>query len=63
MITRMKEAIQRRTPRKAEMVSGTVEKATMPSMAYLKSFQNDHLVSPAARLIFSYSSHLVLKPT
>lgn len=30
---------------------------------YTRSFQKFHLVSPLARSTFSYSSHLVLKPT
>ena len=35
----------------------------MPSMEYLNSPQKDHFVFPAARSIFSYGSHFVLKPT
>ena len=38
-------------------------KAVIPSMEYTSSFQKFHLVSPLARSTFSYSSHLVLKPT
>ena len=33
------------------------------SREYTRSFQKFHLVSPLARSTFSYSSHLVLKPT
>ena len=33
------------------------------TIEYLKSFQNDHLVVPATRSIFSYSNHFVLNPT
>ena len=54
---------QRAIPPKEASASGATEKAVMPSIEYLNSFQTDHLVSPAARLMFSYSSHLVLKPT
>ena len=45
------------------MESGTVENATIPSREYFKSFQKDHLVSPALLSTFSYSNHFVLKPT
>ena len=40
-----------------------VSKAVIPSIAYINNFQKLHLVSPATLSIFSYSSHLVLKPT
>ena len=36
-------------PSTSEIISGTVEKAIIPSIEYLNSFQNDHFVSPAAR--------------
>ena len=38
---------QKRMPRNAAMVKGAVVKATIPSIAYLNNFQNDHFVSPA----------------
>ena len=44
--TKIQEAIE----------SGKVEKATIPSIAYLTSPQKDHLVSPATLSTFSYSS-------
>ena len=59
----MKETIQNRMPRKEEMARGTAEKAVIPSREYLNSFQKLHFVCPAARSTFSYSSHLVSKPT
>ena len=51
------------TPKITGISKGAVEKAIMPSMEYKRSFQNDHLVSPATRSIFLYSSHLILNPT
>ncbi len=50
---------QNSTPTTEAMARGAVEKPMMPSMEYNSSFQNDHLVSPATRSTFSYSSHLV----
>ncbi len=43
--------------------NGAVENPTTPSNEYLKSFQKDHLVSPATRSTFSNSIHLVRNPT
>ena len=43
--------------------SGIVENATIPSIEYRNNFQKDHLVSPATRSTFSYSSHFVSNPT
>ena len=54
---------QNKTPKKAAIVRGAVVKATIPSMAYLNSFQKLHFVSPATRSTFSNSSHFVLYPT
>ena len=39
-----------------EIISGVVEKAVIPSKAYLVNFQKDHFVSPATLLTFWYSS-------
>ena len=58
-----KAITQNRIPTKEAISSGAVEKAVIPSMEYTSSFQKFHLVSPLARSTFSYSSHLVRKPT
>ena len=58
-----KAMIQNSTPTKEAIRSGAVENAVIPSREYTRSFQKFHLVSPLARSTFSYSSHLVLKPT
>lgn len=44
-------------------INGVVEKAVIPSSAYLNNFQNDHFVSPATLSTFSYSIYFVLNPT
>ena len=50
----IKNAIkQKRTPKTDDKTNGTVEKAVIPSKEYLKSFQNDHFVSPATLFTFS----------
>ena len=36
-----------------ENISGAVEKAVIPSNAYLNNFQKDHFVFPATLSIFS----------
>ena len=54
---------QNNKPNTDEKISGVVEKAVIPSNAYLNNFQKDHLVSPATLSTFSYSIHFVLKPT
>ena len=54
---------ERSTPMMEASARGAVEKATMPSMEYRNSLKKDHLVSPATRSTFSYSNHLVRKPT
>ena len=46
-----------------EIISGKLENATIPSIAYINSLKKLHLVSPATLSIFSYSNHFVLKPT
>ena len=51
------------TPNSAAIDNGIVENATIPSIEYKNSFQNDHFVSPATRSTFSNSSHLVRNPT
>ena len=51
---------QNKIPIKAAIANGVVEKAIIPSIAYLNKRQNDHLVVPATHSIFSYSNHLVL---
>ena len=56
----MNDTRQKIKPTIEAMANGAVEKATIPSMAYKNSFQNDHLVSPATRSTFSNSNHLVL---
>ncbi len=61
-IIQVRATRQNNIPITDAMANGTVEKATIPSKEYKKSFQNDHLVSPATRLTFSYSSHFVLNP-
>ena len=50
-------------PKIIDMESGTVVNAITASMEYLNSCQTDHVVSPAALSMFSYSIHLVLNPT
>ena len=50
-------------PVKEIMASGTVEKATIPSIAYVNNFQNDHFVFLATLGVFSYSNHFVFYPT
>ena len=59
----IKLIIKNKNPITAEITKGLVEKAHMPSMAYINNFQKLHLDSPATLFIFSYSNHLVLKPT
>ena len=58
-----KDIKQNNKPKIDAMASGAVEKAIIPSSEYKNNFQNDHLVSPATLSTFSYSNHLVLKPT
>ena len=55
--------IEKMIPKKVEIDNGAVVKLTIPSMEYWNNPQNDHLVSPATLSIFSYSNHLVSKPT
>ena len=50
-------------PKTELIASGAVEKAVIPSKAYLNNFQNDHFVSPATLSTFSYSIHFVSNPT
>mgnify|MGYP004536399991 CR=1 FL=1 len=50
-------------PNTAAIDKGAVVNATIPSIAYLNNFQKDHFVSPATLSTFSYSNHLVSKPT
>ena len=63
IIINMKANIEKIVPKKVERDKGMVEKATIPSMEYLNKDQNDQLVSSSTLLTFSYSTHLVLKPT
>ena len=59
----IKDTIQITNPSIAAIDSGTVVKATIPSIAYKNNFQKDHFDSPATLFTFSYSNHLVLNPT
>ena len=49
----IKETNVRKIPPKDAIDNGVWEKLTMPSRAYLNSFQKLHLVSPATRSTFS----------
>ena len=62
MINKIKinDTTQKKIPIIDEIAKGAVEKATIPSIEYKNSFQKDHLVSPATRSVFLYSSHFVL---
>ncbi len=62
-IIRIKDTKQKTMPVMDAALSGAVENAVMPSMAYPNSFQKDHFVFPCLRSMFSYSTHLVLNPT
>ena len=42
-----KDTKQKIIPRTDAKISGVVEKAVIPSIAYLNNFQKDHFVSPA----------------
>ena len=57
------EIIEIIIPKNVDIERGSVVNETIPSIEYLKSPQNDQLVSPATRSTFSYSSHFVLNPT
>ena len=50
-------------PMNVATLKGAIEKATMPSIEYINSFVNDHLVLPAALSILGYDIHFVLNPT
>ena len=54
----IKAIIKNRIPKTVAIVKGRVVNATIPSIAYLNNFQNDHFVSPATLSTFSYSNHL-----
>ena len=60
MIIKINAIKQNKIPMNADITNGVVEKDTIPSIAYLNSFQIDHLDSPAILSLFSYSNHLVL---
>lgn len=49
-------------PKPEAIESGTSEKLTIPSNAYLNNFQKFHLVSPATRSTFSNGNQYVLNP-
>ena len=53
IIIAIKAAKQIIIPKIAAIARGKVVKATIPSMAYLNSFQKDHFVSPATLSTFS----------
>ena len=53
------EIKQKKIPAIELIANGAVEKATIPSSAYINNFQKDHFVSPATLSIFSYSNHFV----
>ena len=52
IITIIKDASRDNTPNIVAIVKGTVVKATIPSIAYLNSFQNDHFVTPSYLIDF-----------